>query len=225
MAQYFSPKAVTQGLVLMIDAGNPKAYPGSGTTVNDLSGNGRNVTLVNGPTVSLQGITLDGTNDYATIAHGGALSFSTGNFTICAWNRCIGTFSGLYGGIITNDNTTDNAWKFYKDNVNSYFTARASASTANFPSFVVGRWHFYVMTFSSGTGQLYFDGVAGNSFSGASNPTSYNNIAFGSYRYNDAVTGTYLNNQTIGPVQLYNRALTAQEVLQNYEAMKGRFGL
>ena len=120
MAQYFSPKIVTNNLVLMVDAGNPKAYPGSGTTVGDLSGNGRSVVLVNGPTVSLQGITLDGTNDYATIAHGGALSFSTGNFTICAWNRCISSFAGLYGGIITNDNTTDNAWKFYKDNVNAY---------------------------------------------------------------------------------------------------------
>lgn len=224
MAGRYSPKIVTDGLVLLLDAGNRKSYPGSGTSVNDLSGNNRTCILVNGPTVTFQGFILDGTNDYAYISHGGGLSFSTGDFTVCVWNACISNFLGRYGGIITNDNTTDNAWKIYKDNVNSFFSSRVSSSTGNFPSFTVGRWHFYAFTFSSGTVRMYFDGSECGSFSGASNPASYNNLAFGSYRYNDAINGTYLNNQSIGPVQLYNRSLSATEILQNYDATKGRFG-
>jgi hypothetical protein len=153
------------------------------------------------------------------------LSFSTGNFTICAWNKNNTSVTGLFGGIITNDNLGDNAWKFYKDFNKTCYSARSSASTADFPSFIAGRWHFYAFTFTSGAGQLYFDGIAGNSFIGASNPTSYNNMAFGSYRYNDAITGTYLNNQTIGPVHLYDRALSASEILQNFNALRGRFGI
>ena len=225
MAAGYSPKIVTSNIVLMIDAGNSKSYLGSGTSVSDLSGNNRTCVLVNGPTVSTQGITLDGTNDYAYISHGGGLSFSSGDFTVCVWNRCISNFLGLYGGIITNDNTTDNAWKIYKNNVNAFFSARVSTATGNFPAFTVGRWHFYCITFTGGTARMYFDGAPCGSFASASNPTSYSNLAFGSYRYNDAISLSYLNNQTIGPVQLYDRALSADEILQNYDALKGRFSL
>jgi hypothetical protein len=217
------PRIVTQNLIFALDAGDSNCYPGSGTTLIDITGRGNNCTLVNGPTVDYQGFTLDGTNDYAYISHGGSLSFSSGNYTICAWNKNITSAAGLYGGIITNDNLGDNAWKFYKDNVKTCYSARSGTSIADFPSFTTGRWHFYAFTFTAGTGQLYFDGVAGNSFSGASNPTSYNNIAFGSYRYNDAVSGTYLNNQTIGPVHLYDRSLSSSEIVQNFNSMRGRF--
>jgi hypothetical protein len=48
MAISYNPRIVTDGLVLALDAGNPKSYPGSGTTWTDLSGNGNNGTLVNG---------------------------------------------------------------------------------------------------------------------------------------------------------------------------------
>ena len=219
------PQVVSTGLVFVMDGGDKNSYPGSGTNVFDVSGNNRTCVLVNGPTVDLQGITLDGTDDYAYVSHGGALSFSTGNYTICVWNKNNTSVTGLYGGIITNDNVGDNAWKFYKDFNKTCYSARSGTSIADFPSFTAGRWHFYSFTFTSGTGQLYFDGVAGNSFTLASNPTSYNNMAFGSYRYGDAITGTYLRNQVIGPVHLYNRALSSSEITQNFNALRGRFGV
>jgi hypothetical protein len=73
--------------------------------------------------------------------------------------------------------------------------------------------------------QLYFDAVAGNSTTGVSNPVSNTTVAFGSYRYEDAVNLAYLTNQTIGGVYLYNRALSASEILQNYNSAKTRFSL
>jgi hypothetical protein len=50
MSLIHSPRIVTDGLVLCLDAGNPKSYTGSGTTWTDLSGNGNNGTLTNSPT-------------------------------------------------------------------------------------------------------------------------------------------------------------------------------
>ena len=70
MSLFHSPSLVTSGLVLCLDAGNPKSYPGSGTTWTDLSGRGNHGTLVNGPTFnSANGgsIVFDGSNDYVEL--------------------------------------------------------------------------------------------------------------------------------------------------------------
>jgi hypothetical protein len=224
MATLYSPKIVTNGLVLCLDATNPKSYPSSGTIWYDLSGNSYNATLVNGPTSNNYGMVLDGTNDYGYISHGGSLAFNSGNFTVCVWHRNENSSTG-YNGIITNDNTGDDSWKMYRDNGQSYYQARCNTGNSAFPSYTVGRFHHYAYTFNGSTIQLYFDAVSGNS-AGASSPASgMNSLAFGSYRYSNAVSLAYLTNQTIGGVYLYNRALTASEVLQNYNANKGRFGL
>ena len=68
MALSHSPSIITDSLILCLDAANTKSYPGSGTVWTDLSGNGNNVTLTNGPTYSSvdgRSIVFDGTNDYA----------------------------------------------------------------------------------------------------------------------------------------------------------------
>lgn len=224
MATYYSPKIVTDGLVLCLDAANNKSYISGSSTWSDISGNGYNGTLVNGPTSNNFGLVLDGTNDYGYISHSGSLAFNSGNFTVCVWHRNENS-STDYNGIITNDSNSDNAWKIFKDGGQSFYTARSNSTTLNFPSYVVGRFHHYAYTFNAGTLQLYFDAVAGNSTTGVSNPVSNTTVAFGSYRYEDAVNLAYLTNQTIGGVYLYNRALSASEILQNYNSAKTRFSL
>jgi hypothetical protein len=190
----------------------------------DLSKSGYTSLLVKGPVASNLGITLDGVNDYAYISHGGALAFNTGNFTVCVWNRDNTNPTAQYAGIITNDDATDDTWKIFKDIGNTYYTARSFNKTVPFNNYTVNKFHMYAYTFNSGTVTTYFDGnPTGNSETGASNPVSRNNIAFGSYRYQDAINGNYLHNQTIGPTMLYNRALTSTEILQNYTAMKSKF--
>ena len=67
-----SPKIVTNGLVLCLDAGNTKSYPGSGTAWTDLSGRGNNGTLTNGPTYSSTNggsVVFDAVDDYVTVPH------------------------------------------------------------------------------------------------------------------------------------------------------------
>ena len=66
MTVAYNPRIVTDGLVLALDAGNIKSYPGNGVTLTDLSGKGNNGTLINGPTYSNGAINLQGslTNDY-----------------------------------------------------------------------------------------------------------------------------------------------------------------
>lgn len=67
---YTGPNIVTDGLVLYLDAANTKSYPGSGTTWNDLSGNGNNGTLINGYIFNSIGngnLVFDGSNDYVNI--------------------------------------------------------------------------------------------------------------------------------------------------------------
>ena len=80
----YNPRVVTDGLVLCLDAGNVKSYPGSGTTWTDLSGKGNTGTLTNGPTYSSANggsIVFDGVDDRVS-----GTSFNTGqNFTINAW--------------------------------------------------------------------------------------------------------------------------------------------
>lgn len=223
-----APISVIQnGLVLCLDAANTKSYPGTGTTWSDLCRSGKNGVLVNSPTTNTYGLVLDGTNDYAYIDHELTLTFGSGNFSICVWHRNENSTTG-YNGIITNDNTGDSAWKIFRDSGQSYYQARSNTTILSFPTYTVGRFHYYAYTFNAGTLQLYFDAKPGASTTGVSNPSSSSAnryIAFGSYRYSDAIILQYLTNQTIGPVHLYNRALTSSEILQNYNSTKSRFGL
>jgi hypothetical protein len=226
MAYLFSPKIATDGLVLCLDAADKNSYPGSGTAWYDLSANEYDATLVNSPTVSSQGITLDGVNDYITIAHSGNLSFTNGILSVCVWHKNLDSDTG-FNAIITNDVSGDRAWRIHRDNGNGFYTARSYASSgqANFPSYTVGKFHMYSFTLGSGTLQTYFDGVAGNSVTSVTNPLSYDNLTFGSYRYNNATSGQYLENQVIGCAHIYNRVLSDKEILQNFNAQRTRFGI
>ena len=88
MSIHYSPTTVTSGLVLCLDAGNAKSYPGSGTVWTDLSGNGNTGTLINGPTYnSANGgsIVFDGVNDYANIGVGRGVNQFSGNFAVSVW--------------------------------------------------------------------------------------------------------------------------------------------
>jgi len=84
MALAHSPKIVTNGLVLCLDAGNPKSYPGSGSSWVDVTGNGYNATLINSPTYdsNVGFISFNGTNQYAThnvpTISSGAIDFTFG---------------------------------------------------------------------------------------------------------------------------------------------------
>jgi hypothetical protein len=232
MALIHSPRTVTDGLILALDAGNAKSYPGSGTTWTDLSGNGNDGTLVNGPTYSSAdggSIVFDGSSDYVQ----GTISSSTftGPHSICCWfyRETVTQWSGLFSN---NVNTTSCSILTFINSTNFLGTNQAGVNATSISidlgSDHLNKWIYGVITFS---------GVSSGS---AVNVYAYKNGSLltnsGSLYWNMSSSSSYyvgrhwtdivqIHDGFIPQVSIYNKALTASEVQQNYNALKGRFGL
>ena len=214
MATNYNPAIVSDGLVLCLDAANTKSYTGSGTTMTDMSGKGNNGTLTNGPTFSSDNkgcIVLDGTNDYISTIN--LSSFTT--FTIQMWifdsrsasgGMDILTYNGDSGSFTFNGST-------FRTDGNG-LGARSTTIGSHHP---VGKWLQFTYTKN---GSLFLDNTEYSSFSGSELGT-YGVLDIGRSR-------SHVNNRLNGRVsnvRVYDRALTALEVRQNYYSYKGRFGL
>jgi hypothetical protein len=237
-----SPKIVTDGLVLSLDAGNTKSYPGTGTTWFDKSGYGNNGTLTNGPTFntgSLGSIVFDGVDDYVNCGNISTTILSNNQFTANYWFRMTGTARGdLFN--IKNFNTPQDDIGFFIDisnKLNAYFAVQgvitnnsvgpgyASISNTSF-----SRNTIYNIAFGKDSSQkifMYINGVLdNNTYSTVTNTANVAVTPFwiGSNK-TDPTTPAQPFAGNIYLTQIYNRALTPSEVLQNYNATKGRFGL
>jgi hypothetical protein len=229
MATNYSPKIVTDGLVLALDAANTKSYPGSGTTWFDKSGNGNNGTLANGPTFDSGNggsIVFDGVNDRVSMGIGSTF-FPLPQFTINVWFKSFGTVDitgtspSLYGftfGIRCIVGTS--ALSFSVDNGSNLST---TSTTGNIP-FRNGDWYNCTMTHTGTTNSMYINGQfnvsVNRTWSGTSRwPTNDWNMGRDNNNTNQWFFGQ------IPQCQIYNRALTPDEILQNYNATKGRYGL
>jgi hypothetical protein len=236
MGYNHSPRIITDGLVLVLDAANSKSYSGSGTTWNDLSGNGYVGTLTNGPTFSsdnLGSIVLDGVDDYVSVSSPQNLNAGLNSFTVEAWvyqkdtgaNGIIeARGTGLHGFLwllnyqvpgrvlFPMNTTTDTGQNFYVSTVNTFDD--------------VDKWMHVMTVVNRGNETLTFykNGVQqGNSV----NITSIGTIDPGSgYRYwIGADLGGPEANINVSIVRHYNRVLTQDEITQNYNAIKSRYGL
>ena len=233
---YGTPPIVTNGLVLALDAGNTLSYVSGSTTWNDLSGNGFSGTLVNGSTFSTDGggsIVFDGSNDYV----GRNTAINTGqNFSVFAWVKpgAINIRNGIIGNSYPYGFRT--GWFFstatnYRGVLNTFFISIGSDNayrTANNNSIILNTWNYMGGTVTNG-GQdikLYVNGIETSYFEGGiltSNTIAYTTPEF--------YVGRRVNNTpepfigSIATTQIYDRILTSQEILQNYNATKTRFGL
>jgi hypothetical protein len=242
------PPVVTNGLVLYLDAGFTPSYPQSQTTWYDLSGNANNCTLVNGPTYSTSqggGIQFDATDDYATIPDNNSLDLT--ELTISLWfNR--GDILALAAGdqhqLFVKGNTNAAGGDQINYSVNLFgptgggrYTARAGALGGGdvgiqAPSQVLfaNQWYNLVFTHVSTNAPIpYLNGVKQTNWTvnGASNPIKPNTwqaTICGDVN-RDGGNRTAAFNGIMSIVQLYNRALSETEVLQNWNALKSRFGL
>ena len=228
MATLYSPKIVTDGLALCLDAGNRKSYPSSGTTWNDLSGNGNTGTLVNGPTYtgSFGGsIVFDGTNDYVSTTS----SYSLSSATFVAWINS-STTQPQYSGIIFSRNALSNAsaMSFQTGNVLGYHWNN-DANTYNWNSGLVvpnNSWSMVAVSISPASASAYIYNASGV-FS-ATNILSHllvSNLNFDIGRDPYVSGGNRYFTGRISTAAVYSRSLNSSEVLQNYNATKARFGL
>lgn len=204
---------VTSGLTCYLDAAIPASYPGSGTTWFDLSGNGNNGTLVNGPTFSgLNGgvIVLDGTNDYVQVN----LDYRTTDCTVIGAARYVSSSATerIFSG-------KDNNWLmgFWSSGIDRYF---AEGWVNSGPGTKDTAWHVYATKnkYSTDTWSLFGNGVLiaenGNGSSGPYNFAIGGHL--GQLEFSNAYVSAFLT---------YNRILTDAEILQNYNALRGRIGI
>lgn len=218
MANNYGPKIVTDGLMLCLDAGNRKSYPGSGTVWSNLTGNGITGSLVNGPTFNsnyLGGVVLDGSNDYVSIPYttnhtyfSFELTFSP-NVLSAATVLFVGKYNGAGNDYWLGWNGSQSLLKF---STNSSELSAGPISVSN----------IYTATCVIGADakRVYLNGILKNS-SATVTCAPNGNIGLGTF----GDYGSYYSAQTLYNYRFYNRALSESEVLQNYNATKGRFKL
>ena len=208
------PKIVTDGLVLALDAGSTKSYSGSGTTWYDLSGNGNDGTLTNGPTFNSNGyLDFDGTNEHVVLNS----TISLTDFTATAVYNVSGLSSGW--AMLFGNSDLDNfigigssGGILRVQDTNSLNSDISYSSTLN-------ELTFLQVVQSGNTNTWYINGQN----IGTSTNSSYGGIEISRMVYygDGSSLGIWPGKYYLG--QLYNRALSAEEVLQNYNATKSRF--
>ncbi len=231
MSTIGGPNIVEDGLILAIDAANIKSYPGSGTNINDISGNGIVATLNNSPTINSDGtITLDGVNQYIQVVSDGTTAgFDTQNFTIDFW--CNLTSHGSYEVLWSYD-FTSHASPYYAQHIRTTNSSGrmqiscnngvAEVSGNNAVNFGLWQHWTWVRNLSAGTTGFYVDGIFDRQDSRETNSITYyaQEVWIGRANFSSG----YLKG-TLGPYKFYNRALSASEILRNHNAIKSRFGL
>lgn len=227
---YYSPRIVTSGLVLALDAAERLSYPRTGTTWRDLSGNNNNFSLVNGPTFSaanMGGIVFDGTDDYLLI---GSLVWNyNADFTIQFWftPSSLGGANGY--GLFFNGTPGANTNRVQiagnSDGSVSLVTVGSTvgdAFTSAAGLVTVGNWYNFAAVRNSGVITVYLNGVSVASGNVNYDVSQQSNLYVGFIRSSGALW--YLNGR-MSSILINNRSLSVNEVLQNYNATKSRFGL
>ena len=221
----YGPKITTNGLVLCVDAADKNSYPGSGTAWNDIGGQGYTGTLTNGPTFNSSNngsIVFDGTDDYVTVLTSGLVN---NIISMDVWFNL--NSSKLYSALMGS-----NATEKYEMLIKSGLHIEVSLQASNYMQYSnilsLNTWTNIVVTAVSGTQwKMYKNGVyLGSPTSSVGtwqvSGTSITNFDVGRIR-NDVANFGFSGN--ISSVKIYNRELTASEILQNYNATKSRFGL
>jgi hypothetical protein len=208
---------VTNGLVLYLDAANRISYVSGSTTWNDMSGFSNNGTLVNGPTFNNGdggSIVFDGVNDYVTIPSSSLLNTLT-QFTYTAYLNI--SSSDTYGAIIARDNSL--VWYAGRTVVGQRLFIGGSAPGDSNTFLPSNRYAFICVTWDGTTIRYYFNGAPDGTATNTRSAFNTTPISIGRYQ-----TGEYFQGN-IPIIQIYNRALSQQEIIQNYNATKARFNL
>ena len=235
MATYYSPKVVTDNLVLYLDVGNAKSYPGSGSNWYDLSNSGNNATAYGSPTFSTDGkgcFDFAGTTTSNSYSSGANTGFTfvnnmvptTGNFTFECWIKNppasgqTGLFSNAGGG---------DGYRFGPGYDGVYiligpnYTEFGISWNGNLDS---TKWYHVVTTWDRTSAykiNAFLNGSYKNYGGIPTTQTAFTTAAPGIVR--SACCNVYTGK--LAMFKVYSRLLTDSEILQNYNATKGRFGL
>ena len=225
---------VKDGLVLNLDAGKKDSYNRVNTIWNDISGNGNNASLINGPLYNSNNggaIVFDGSDDYSQISDSNSLNFGTNDFTVLIWVEGITSYPGTGKTLL---------WKGsrFDGNIAGWSIAWAGGPPELF--LIIGsdvaHTEYQISGFSQGwtgykmigfkrekNGNVYFINnttfsLLGNNTHNVNNP--YNLLITKSGFYNLGLISC-----KIPKIMIYNKGLSDSELTQNYNALKGRYNL
>jgi hypothetical protein len=217
--EYSSGRIVTNGLVLSLDAADRNSYPGSGTTWKDISGRGNNGTLnYNPPFNSSNGgsIVFDGGGNVAISNTIPSLSNLTIEFFI--YTSIVDNTQNIFFDQFLSlryEISEGNKFRIHLGNGSGWlFTSDISNTTV-----VANRWYETAWTWNGNSSIIYVNGIAENNYTRAAGSSGTGIITLGTFN------ATYNWLGRMGSTKIYNRALSASEILQNYNAQKSRFGL
>lgn len=232
MSLFHSPQIATNGLVLYLDAANPKSYPGTGTTWFDLSTRAINGTLTNGPTYSPANggsIVFDGTND--NIQLGNASNFigaSQSSITLNAWvtTNVVGAYKKIFYTGTATQGAAGIAGVYFSLGPGAdatyigIITNVAEKGVVTSTSLSTIAWSNVCGTYDGSNIRLYINGVLVGTTAQTGNIKNTGIARISGYD-NNAETW----NGNIAQFSIYNRALSASEIAQNFNATRSRFGI
>jgi hypothetical protein len=255
MTVFGGPDIVTDGLVLHLDAANSKSYPGSGSTWYDLSGNGNNGTIVNATFNNSNNGTIDfdGTDDYVNFGNilNNLLSGNT-KFTISVSTK-VDQILNVSHHLLSksgDSNFSENQRQFiffHRNNGKLEFIYYGAANASNYRiirannvTISSGNWYNFVVTYDGSqsgnngldrvslyqNAEVLTSSVVASVGSLTTIPSTTARLGLGA-QIGENVNNTPINESTglFSNCTIYNRVLSANEVQQNYNALKGRFGL
>lgn len=230
---------VQSGLVMNLDAGFKSSYPATGSTWYDISGSGsNNGTLTNGPvfaTASGGVINFDGVNDYVDCGNSSTFN-QTNALTLSTWvkinsfastNTIIGKqwcYGNQYSYSLAID--TQGKLQFYYS-LDGGYCGGTFANYISSNSISTNTWYNIVLSFTNTSVKLYLNGQLISGIQTGINTSLYvsnSPVLLGIYRNLSGTYGDALNG-SMGSTLIYNRALSATEISQNFNALKSRFGL
>jgi|TARA_R100000482_G_C5131823_1_gene152483 hypothetical protein len=236
MAGARGPKIVTGGLVLAVDAGNTKSYPGSGTTWSDTSGGGHEGTLSGMGSTHFD--SADGgsfeffgglyTNNQIDIDIGDSL---VKDFTLDFWMKSAADIEGrgaiAFGDTGSGINLGFIAAYILQTNLCTFWWGTESARTSKQMTAVDladNKWHHIVQNYDGTNAKVYVDTNLvlhdSTTFSGNLRDGISSNLRIGRWRESQTT-----QDMKISAVKVYNKALTASEVKENFDALRGRYGI
>jgi hypothetical protein len=224
-----APPIITNGLTLYLDAANNKSYVTGSTRWNDLGGLKNSGSLASGVGVSTDGggsITFPGGVGSTIVSNFPIQISGTGSKTVSCFFK---TLSTTRGGLVATRGGASSGWAMYVNNpagnLTYYHTGGGGGTLAVAAGIATGNWYNATVTYNlpTTTGILYLNGIQIGSpfttFGAIGTSTSSGSIG------NEELTGGFILNGRIATTLIYNRALSAAEVRQNYNALKTRFGL
>jgi hypothetical protein len=216
MALAHSPSITTKGLVLYLDAANSKSYPGSGTTFYDIASN-NHTTLAGSPAFSNSNngyLTFDGSTNYGTVANNpvGAA------YSKMVWFYC--TNFSPSNNLLSSDTGGHILWLAGSNKLTGAHTDTSFTLIQSVTNLSLNTWYCGAVTFNTTTGwALYLNGELESTNATVSPRPGNGAVSLSAYAGANFFAGR------IALAQIYNRAISAAEVKQNFNALRGRFNV